>query len=174
MEKHGKGKTRDEESGRKVGGEAGGKEAGKRKLGRNCGGTGKVGENVGGMGQARRARDRAESVRLERGIGGGSKAGTSMETRKKHGGEAERGGTGEQFKLGGESLRKRSQEETEERKGEAWAEKRRGQSRGCGAWRIWNGGSGEVKAALRECLEEGEEKRKESCGCGEEKKRTSL
>lgn len=85
------------------------------------------------------ARDRAESVRLERGIGGGSKAGTSMETRKKHGGEADRGGTGEQFKLGEESLRKRRREETEDRKGEAWAEKRRGQSRGCGAWRIWNG-----------------------------------
>lgn len=41
--------------------------------------------------------------------------------------------------LGEESLRKRRREETEDRKGEAWAEKRRGQSRGCGAWRIWNG-----------------------------------
>ena len=66
------------------------------------------------------ARDRAESVRLERGIGGGSKAGTSMETRKKHGGEADRGGTGEQLKLGGESLRKRRRDRNRERKGGVW------------------------------------------------------
>lgn len=113
VEKHGKGKTRDEESGRKVGGEAGGEGSGKKG---SWGEIAEVREKRGKRWAEREkgsgARDRAESVRLERGIGGGSKAGTSMEAREKRG---ERRG-----ELGEESVRKRRRERNGERKGGVW------------------------------------------------------
>ena len=113
----GKGKTRDEESGRKVGGEAerGGKEAGKKE----------AGEKLRKVREKRRAAwgklgERETGPRVP-GWKKGSGAGAKREPQWKRGKSTARGGAG-----------RRVGKEKE-------AEKRRGKGRGCGAWRIWNG-----------------------------------
>lgn len=127
VEKHGKGKTRDEESGRKVGGDAGLGEESLRKRRRKRNGERKGGvwrKSAGGKAGDAGPGGYGTGMRRERGTKGGAGAGMGCV------------GTG-----GGGA---------------------RGRKRG--------GGSGCASGMFGERRE----KRKESCGCGEEKKRISL